>query len=424
MRTLGLAAAVRAFNDLAVPGVGGAWFGKQLFLATLGVAVADQVRAAGKRAGNIEVTNAVEALACWLALNHNGWTPDARVRGATKMRGRQDLSFSVVRKSDFYVTQPMRMATLQPLAALGLVDADGSRFNAFTCSTQGHDLIEAFCADHNPCYYSKGVLDYLVDWALGKSSTTNMAANSKLRAALSPVDAMTHSAREVLTSRLLQGGQNEPVVDRDRRRAVLAWVDTLRQQPNEVVDWSDKPDQIDDAHWHDLATGALFFETRDAALTVLDRLETHIGNLSTPRFSLDSALPEPIRRDLQLLRDAAHEYLRQQHANEIARVFCQECVATEDAALIANIVQRDERVLRLCGRVVAPGPAFRGSQQQDANADVVAPEEAGAAFLANDMSLPKGISHRIRNMFYLNLDLHGELSTWFGTSTAAAGEEQ
>ena len=35
-RTLGVGAAVRCFNDLAVPGTGGVWFGKQVLLATLG----------------------------------------------------------------------------------------------------------------------------------------------------------------------------------------------------------------------------------------------------------------------------------------------------------------------------------------------------------------------------------------------------
>ncbi len=70
-RTLNLGACVRAFNDLAVPGFGGVWFGKQLFLATLGIAIAEHVRQSGKRVTNIEVANAVEALGCWLALDHN-----------------------------------------------------------------------------------------------------------------------------------------------------------------------------------------------------------------------------------------------------------------------------------------------------------------------------------------------------------------
>ena len=43
-RTLGLGAAVRNFNELAVPGLGGVWFAKQIFLALLGLAVAERVR--------------------------------------------------------------------------------------------------------------------------------------------------------------------------------------------------------------------------------------------------------------------------------------------------------------------------------------------------------------------------------------------
>ncbi|MDG4553371.1 MAG: hypothetical protein P9E24_03845 [Candidatus Competibacter sp.] len=164
-RTLGLGAAVRTFNDLAVPGLGGVWFGKQLFLATLGVVVAKQARNEGRRIQNIETANAIEALACWLALNSNGWKPDSRLRGATKMQGKTDLSFATVRKSGFYVIQPMRMATVQPLLALGLVEAGSERFNAFRCATHGLRFVDAACSDFNPCYYSKRILEHLTGWA-------------------------------------------------------------------------------------------------------------------------------------------------------------------------------------------------------------------------------------------------------------------
>src|SRR5688572_13477793 len=72
-RSLGLGIAVRKFNDLAVPGLGGAWFGKQLLLATLGVALAEQCRASGSRVQNIEAANALEAIACWMALREVKW---------------------------------------------------------------------------------------------------------------------------------------------------------------------------------------------------------------------------------------------------------------------------------------------------------------------------------------------------------------
>ena len=131
-RTLGLGASVRLFNDLAVPGIGGVWYAKQLMLATLGVSVAEQARKLGAKVQNVEVANAIEALACRLAFDSNKWNRDARLRGNSKLQGKgDDLRFSRVRQRNFYVTQPMRMAMVQALPALGLVETDSTRFNAF-----------------------------------------------------------------------------------------------------------------------------------------------------------------------------------------------------------------------------------------------------------------------------------------------------
>ena len=141
-RTLGLGASVRRFNDLAVPGLGGVWYGKQLLLATLGVAVAEAARSQGVKVQNIEVANAIEALACWLAFKSNGSSSDSRLRGNTKLQGKDNFSFRRVRQRNFYVTQPMRMATVQALPALGFVESDSARFNAFCCAEGGSNFIE------------------------------------------------------------------------------------------------------------------------------------------------------------------------------------------------------------------------------------------------------------------------------------------
>src|SRR5438445_985925 len=193
-RTLGLGATVRSYNDLAVPGLGGVWFGKQLLLATLGIAIAERVRNSGKRVQNIEVTNAVEALACWLALDSTGWKRDPRLRGALKLSGRKDLSFATVCKRSFYVTQPMRQATVQPLRALGLVESNGERFNAFRCTNHGEAFIDAAWAAFKP--HKRSVLDHLVMWA--RSIHDDAKNSSELRRALSPLEPMSESAREFL----------------------------------------------------------------------------------------------------------------------------------------------------------------------------------------------------------------------------------
>jgi hypothetical protein len=161
-RTLGLATVVRNFNDLAVPGMGGVWFGKQLLVALLGVALAERARMSGRQFRNIEVANAVEALACWLALEQNGWKSDSRLLGRLKMQGKDELSFRKARQQGFYVTQPMRMRTVQPLLALGLVEATSERFNAFQCAEAGRTFIEAACRNYWP--KNRSVLNNLLCW--------------------------------------------------------------------------------------------------------------------------------------------------------------------------------------------------------------------------------------------------------------------
>lgn len=132
-RTLGLGKAVRFFNEQAVPGLGNLWFAKQLVLAALGIAVAEQARVKGRNVSNIQVANAVEALACLLTFKSNNGQADARLRGSTKLQNKDISSFNVMSKPSFYVSQPMRMATVQPLLALGLTETDGNsaRFNAY-----------------------------------------------------------------------------------------------------------------------------------------------------------------------------------------------------------------------------------------------------------------------------------------------------
>ena len=111
-RTLGLGAAVRKFNQLAVPGLGVVWFTKQIFLATLGVRVADRLRPISANVKAIGIANAVEALACWCAFNSNGWASDSRLRGSQKLAGKDNLTFARLRQPRFYVTQPMRIAAV------------------------------------------------------------------------------------------------------------------------------------------------------------------------------------------------------------------------------------------------------------------------------------------------------------------------
>ena len=242
-RTLDVGVSVRWFNDRAVPGLGGVWYGKQLLLATLGIAVANEANEPKIR--NIRAANAIEALACFLAYEENKWASDPRLRGSSKLQGKgDDLSFKCVSRKNFYVTQPMRMATVRALPSLGLVEANGSRFNAFQCSEISDELIKKACWVYSP--YKRSVKDHLVKWVKGEDCRTNSHA---LRDALSPLEPLSVEARVWLRNLLKRGG-NEVREDTQRRKNALTWVDNLSQKPHQEG-WDNRPDNIDETHWHD-----------------------------------------------------------------------------------------------------------------------------------------------------------------------------
>lgn len=413
-RTLGLGVSVRSFNDLAVPGLGGVWYGKQLLLATLGVAVAEDARSRGTKVQNIEVANAIEALACWQAFNSNGWNRDVRLRGNTKLQGKDDFSFRRVCQRNFYVTQPMRMATVQALPALGFVESDSARFNAFRCSDEGRAFIEKATGGYRP--YKRTVIDHLTLWTQGKDNRVDTDA---LRQALSPLNRFSVETIPLLRERLIQGG-NESHQDKERRGNAMAWIESLRTNAPDRLTWEQRPKEITEEHWYDLRAGALFIETREAAIATLDAAEAHIGNQTVGQScSLKAKIPEALETAIEKLKSTANKYLAYNHADEEANKFCYECVNGDPYSIFRSLVERDGHVLRLVGDEVKPGPAFRGSppSAEQAGDD----DEEQEMPQAGEIFLPQGISYRVKNLYLLNLDMHGELDGWL--YPAAVGGE-
>ena len=369
----------------------------------------ERLRTSGRRVQNIEMANAIEALACWLALTHNGWSSDPRLRGSTKLAGKMDMSFAVVRRRGFYVTTPMRQATVQPLRAMGLVEGSGERFNAFSCTQIGNDFVKEACAGFRP--YRREVVDHLFLWAAGES---DKVVSHELRQAVSPLEPLPQDARDFLRERIVQGAG-----DASRRRQALAWVEQVRANPDHHVTWDVKPAVLDEAHWRDMHAGALFFAVRDAALAVLDRIEAQLANRSDLRMSLNEPIPELVRADIEPLRQQSQAFLNNNHdpsPGNMAIAFSRDCANPDGVRALEQLIARDGRGLRLRGRDIVPGPAFRGNQTGQLE-DVRSPEDTGAETpVARDTPLPDNISYRIRNLFRLNLDLRNELHSWLSES--------
>lgn len=403
-RSLGLGAAVRMFNHLAVPGLGGVWFAKQLFLATLGVVVAERLRMVSRNVKTIDVANAIEALACWSAFESNGWQRDSRLRGVQKLAGKGEVTFGKLRRRDFYVTQPMRMATVQALSDLGFVHPGSQRFNSFRCTEAGRDLIETATTRYRP--YRGSVEDYLVQLATDDSEITITA---QLQAALSPLEPLDPIACRLVRSRLCEGAGKS--WEAARRKNGLVWVSSLIDGGNAT--WRSRPRSIDADHWSDLRLGSRFFEARDAAIDLLNTIETAMAPLHTVRLSATDAPSIPaVERKLAAMRRAAQRYLTEQSdptEGKLATSFCLACVDDDPAQVIRRLVARDNRVLVLRGNDVVPGPAFLVSAaESDSDEDTAGP----GAENAGRVPAPEGISSRIQNLYLFELDLRGELSAF------------
>lgn len=388
-RTLGLASVVRYFNDRAVPGLGGVWYGKQVLLALLGVVVAERAKQQNPKfnASNIQVANAIEALACWSALKNNS-AFDPRLRGREKLSGKrvEDFVFANARKPGFYLTQPMRMQTVQLLPALGFVTATGERFNSFTPTQEGHNLVEAACQGYRP--YNRDVVSHLMQWVLGQDSRVNTDVLSN---ALSPPAAMPDEAKQLLRERLKQGNTE--------RHNALAWIEALKVgQAKTASGELQRPAQIEESHWRDIQAGALFLPLHDLAVAALDAVEADMGQECSLANSAEKA-----NAQLQALKSASEKFLNFNYTGrQDALDFCYQCVA-EPMSALRTLVQRDETVLRWDGEKIRRGPAFKGNAVRDADPTQ---EPAG------DTPVPPGLSYRFRNLYRLNLDLNGELDAW------------
>lgn len=416
-RTLGLGRSVRQFNELAVPGLGGVQYAKQVLFTALSMAVAKRIERSEVRANHIEVANAIEAVACIIGYEDTSWESNIRMRGRNKLpRGGSSPEYRVACKRGFHVAQPMRMSTAQALPSLGLVDTQSARFNAFQCN----DNLDTF------------VTNCLVDLTAGKSTVLNHLrlwvdggrlnwGSAGLIEALHPLRPLPSPARAWLKNALLQGTALSPEL-RERRQRAWTWLARLHAQPAtvEVLDQPTAPAELDPQHWHDMRAGAQLVVVRDAAIAALDTVERLLEARKGRSLPLSAPLPEPVLSGLANLAGHAKAYLALKHHDEDAHRFCVEC-ESGDAAALRSLLLRDEQVLRLVDDCARPGPAYTGQPPAAATGT----EEEGEAddpVDTNSVPVPAGISYRIRNLYRLQRDLEdaSQDATVHATEEAAA----
>lgn len=163
----GLRPAILAFNDWAVPGLGGAFFVRQLTWGCLGIFLADQMQRPTLAA---RIAESIEALASWIALKHGQYDKDDRVQGKRKLRNLDKISFDAVSNGGAYVTVPFRRAATAALPGLGFCSSTQYRFNSLQLAPAGIELAGTVLRD-------SGAAETLRKWiALPKKETTQRQA--------------------------------------------------------------------------------------------------------------------------------------------------------------------------------------------------------------------------------------------------------
>lgn len=396
MRSLGLTATIRNFNDAAVPGLGGLSYGKQLLWSLLGIHTASMARGQGMPVSKTEVANAIEAMACIIALETPAVAPE-RIRGQQKLQGKRPCPFSEARKPTFYVSQPMRMGLVQPLLQLNLVEQGSTRFNAYTLSSQGYTFLELACAPYSTAYINKGIQKALLEWVLGKIEPWSA---KPLRDCLNPAKPLPKDAR-ILLRGLLD--------DNPRRRDALLWMQNIVEKPQELS-WSKKPDQLTEEHWHDIHAGALLFAARDAAIATLEAVEKQLDKIESAILPLREVAASSA---LDSLRLAAQIFLDTGNKDADAVSFCSNCIQKDAITVLRYLIELDGRVLLLVEDSVVPGEAFvKGIGNTNSPSDTSEKQSTGDSSTAADTvenifdALPD-ISQRIRNLLRIYRDLQG-----------------
>ena len=383
-QNLGLASAVRHFNDRSVPGLGGMWFPMPILWSVLAVSIAEELGVSA-----LPVGNAVEALMMRKATEQG--LADRRVRGLRKMQGLKDWSFKNLKRRSTYVVQPIRMAMVQPLVALGFVR--GSRYGAFTIHTAGAQMLNLpVMANYRRV---------LGAWAHGGSPH----GLNKVIEDLSPNAAVPPDVRKLILSRLVGG--DDPSTS--RRRTLVA----LKSGPSaSQLDAVEPLSGIAAEHWTDLRAGAAFMDLRSAALAVLYRLEERLLQLrdaNEAAWLLSDEANKVAGEPLAALRQCAHQLGdRIDAADESSsRKFLSEVRDLPDQQLLQKLAERDGTVIRWREDRIVLGPAAGEMPSIDADEPVNDAEFAPQLF-------------RLFNLHCLATELNGDVNPGCRDS---AGEE-
>lgn len=368
--SLGMRRAARYYNEMVVPGIGGAWRVRHLSWPVAGIYLKQQIQ--GKYSA-IAITHGIEALGNKLiwSCTEEDIRKELRIRGIRAFTRNEDSwAFSELSQKRFYVQITHRQQCTRALpvdTGLGFTQSS-SRFNAMVLTSIGEELAK-FLIDRGGVGRSKLETNLKAWVANAFDPASNVGNKDKLKDLLSPLSP-TDEERKLVLGRLqsmVPASTEVGLRDPHRRERLILFLD---REVRKQINWSDTKSLLRwlDAmpggglHAKDIRTAIAFEDMRLAGVNLLGRIAQLLGS-TTARLTLKECVANSlIKTDIQKYRDTAKKYLTSSeqgmNSRPDAMTFAQEA-SLDDLGVIRSLLKRDGRILSLAGDAIYPGPVYR-----------------------------------------------------------------
>lgn len=379
-RDLGLAAVVRFANDYSVPGLAGLSFLRSIVWSLIGIEFAAFQSAAGNQVNPSAIAEGLEALACWHCIR-KGVEDDMayRIRGHRKLqriKAAKGPRLTDLARGQGYVSQPIRMGMGACLPRLGLVEAKTSRFNSFELNDRGREFLHLTLGRAD----TSKAIPKLWSWLGGASWKGNQGDKElELISPMQPLptellkyfsdlmETVGVEEERAMRSALWQACRKllkDPTLDEDAMTAAIR-MQVAKNDPAKAarLDWAQD-----------------FFATYAAAFAVLDQVQAQLSDTNGGRAGVSRLLETQTLQDrLNSLRSVARRFKARQGPqsppSELAPFIMGICADDDDAALLRDLVRRDDIVLRLADSTVSLHPDHKIASSP---ASAIAPDDEPA----------------------------------------------
>ncbi|EAT08882.1 DNA polymerase III subunit epsilon [Sphingomonas sp. SKA58] len=296
----------------------------------------------------LQTANAIEARVMWTALRKGG--DMSRGIGHRKLanRGEGDATFRALARQGAYVTQPLRMRTVQALPALGFVSSGGTRFNDYSLAEPGGEICEIYRREYNA----------LKRWMMEYESPKSLKH-------LFPSGKVREEARQIIQRQLLERGR-----DSNRRRALQ---ELGMRGAALLASAKACPPPLSRDHFADIRAGIAFIDLRDAALAVLNQVENYLqkqGGRPSKATCGQLARNTAVAEKLAFLTSTAKQMLDHvdSSSGHSAHSFARICLGSA-TNVISSLARRDGTVVIEQGDHLFLGPAAGGEIEESTAAE-------------------------------------------------------